>query len=129
MNGRYLLDSNIVIAIFADEEAVLARIDSAENIFVGSIVLGELHYGARKSERFEANAARIDEFAASAAVLGCDGETARHYGRIKDELRAKGRPIPENDIWIAAIAAQHDLTVASRDPHFDHVTDLRREAW
>lgn len=98
MNGRYLLDTNIVIAIFADEEAVLARVDSAEDVFVGSIVLGELYYGARKSERFEANVARIDEFAASAAVLGCDSETARHYGRIKNDLRVKGRDSRERHL-------------------------------
>ncbi|MGH8694262.1 MAG: type II toxin-antitoxin system VapC family toxin [Burkholderiales bacterium] len=118
MNGRFLLDTNIVIAIFAAEPAVLQRVATVDEVFVPAIALGELYYGARKSARSEANINRIDEFAAAMAILGCDGATARHYGWIKDELRAKGRPILENDIWIAGVAAQHRLTVVSRDEHF-----------
>ncbi len=129
MSGRFLLDSNIVIAIFAGEAAVLARLDSAEEVYMPAIALGELCYGARKSSRIEANVARIDEFAAASAVLGCDAATAREYGRIKNDLRAKGRPIPENDIWIAAVAAQYGLTVVSRDDHFVEVAGLRTEVW
>ena len=129
MSGRFLLDTNIVIAIFAEEPTVLAHLTTAEDIFVPAIVLGELYYGARKSTRAEANTARIEEFGSSAAVLGCDVITALQYGRIKNDLRAKGRPIPENDIWIAAVAVQHRLTVVSRDEHFVEVMDLPREVW
>lgn len=129
MSGRFLLDTNTVIAIFAEEPDVLERLETVEDVFVPVIVLGELYYGARKSAHAEANMARIEEFAAAAAVLSCDQVTAQQYGRIKNDLRAKGRPIPENDIWIAAVAAQHALTVVSRDDHFVDVTDLPREAW
>ena len=129
MSGRFLLDTNIVIALFAEEAAVLEHLAAAEDVFVPAVVLGELYYGARKSERTEANITRIEEFASSAAVLGCDAITAQQYGRIKNDLRSKGRPIPENDIWIAAVAAQHRLTVVSRDEHFTDVTDLPREVW
>ena len=104
MNGRYLLDTNIVIAIFADEVVVRQQLAGAGEVFIPSIVLGELYYGAQKSARIASNVARVDEFAATNSVLACDTETARRYGEIKSELRAKGRPIPENDIWIAAIA-------------------------
>ena len=128
MSGRFLLDSNIIIAIFAEESAVLERAAAAEEVFVPAVALGELYYGARKSARSETNIARIEEFAAAAAVLGCDAVTAQQYGRIKNDLRAKGRPIPEN-VWIAAVAVQHGLTVASRDDHFTEVTDLPREVW
>lgn len=129
MSGRFLLDTNTVIAVFAEEQDVLERLETADDVFVPAVVLGELYYGARKSARTEANMARIEEFAASAAVLSCDLVTAQEYGRIKNDLRAKGRPILENDVWIAAIAAQHALTVVSRDDHFVEVTDLPREAW
>ncbi|MFI5399261.1 MAG: type II toxin-antitoxin system VapC family toxin [Candidatus Binatia bacterium] len=129
MSGRFLLDTNIVIAIFAEEPAVLERVTAAEEVFVPAVVLGELYYGARKSARSEMNIARIDEFAEAAAVLGCDATTAQQYGRIKNDLRATGRPIPENDIWIAAVAVQHGLSVVSRDDHFDEVKDLPREVW
>jgi tRNA(fMet)-specific endonuclease VapC len=129
MNGKYLLDTNIVIAIFADEAVVRQKLAGAGEVFVPSIVLGELYYGAQKSARIASNVARVDEFASDNIVLVCDTETARHYGEIKSELRAKGRPIPENDIWIAAIAKQHQLTLVTRDGHFNNVDRLLIEVW
>ena len=121
MSGKYLLDTNIVIALFADETSVKDNLAKAEEVFIPSIAIGELCYGARKSARAGENLARIDDFAASNVVLGCDTETARYYGEIKNALRLKGRPVPENDIWIAAIAVQHDLTLVSRDAHFSEI--------
>ncbi len=129
MNGRFLLDTNIVIALFANESPVIDRLREAEEVFVPSIVLGELYYGARKSSRVEENIARIDDFAEKSVVLGCGSETARQYGEIKNDLRQKGHPIPENDIWIAAIAVQNDLILVARDAHFQEVAGLNLEAW
>ena len=111
MSGSVLLDTNILIGILAKDEAILSRLVETEAVFLPSIALGELYFGAFKSVHPDDNAQRIDRLAASTAILYCDGTTALHYGRIKTGLRAKGRPIPENDIWIAAIAQQHDLTV------------------
>lgn len=127
MAGRYLLDTNIVIALFADEAATRQALATAEEVFVPSIVVGELYFGAWRSERRPENIARIDEFAADSAVLGCDTETARQYGQIRSALRAQGRPLPENDIWIAAIALQYNLVLVTRDEHFGQVGDLETE--
>ncbi len=129
MSGRYLLDTNIIIALFADDTAVKEKLAGAEETFVPSIAIGELCYGARKSVRVQENLTRIDEFAASSVVLGCNGDTARRYGEIKNTLRMKGRPIPENDIWIAAIAFQHDLTLVTRDEHFNEIESLKVVTW
>src|SRR5213079_3315369 len=129
MNGRYLLDTNIVIAILAGETDVLERLVQSDEVFVPVVVLGDLYYGARTSAHVDKYIILIDELAANSALLGCDHNTSRHYGRIKNELRAKGRPIPENDIWIAAVAKQHALTLVSRDAHFDQVQALLHEAW
>ncbi len=129
MNGRYLLDTNIVIALFAGEGAVKDRVRGAGELFVSSVVLGELYYGAKKSTRVADNTERIDDFAARNVVLGCDTETARRYGEVKERLRQKGRPIPENDIWIAAQAFQNDLTLVARDAHFTEVEGLSLETW
>ena len=129
MSGRFLLDTNIVIAIFANDATVIAQLAQATEVFVPSIVLGELFYGARKSNQAHANVARIEEFAADTVILACDAATGREYGRIKNDLRIRGRPIPENDIWIAAIAMQHGLTVVSRDDHFDEVSNLAVTTW
>jgi tRNA(fMet)-specific endonuclease VapC len=56
-------------------------------------------------------------------------EVAREYGRLRQRLRTKGRPLPENDIWIAATAKHHELVLVTRDRHFGDVDDLLVEAW
>jgi tRNA(fMet)-specific endonuclease VapC len=129
MSGKYLLDTNIIIALFANETSVKDNLAKAEEVFVPSIAIGELCYGARKSARAGENLARIDDFAASNVILGCDTETARRYGEIKNALRLKGRPVPENDIWIAAIAIQNDSILVSRDAHFGEIENLKVEVW
>jgi len=129
MNGRFLLDTNIVIAIFANEAAVQASIANATEVFIPAIVLGELYYGAYKSTRVTENIAKVNEFAMSNSILVCDSRTAREYGQTKNELRSKGRPIPENDIWIAAIAKQYSLTLVTRDAHFGEVDNLTIVTW
>ena len=127
--GRFLRDTNIVIALFANDAVVQQHLAAAQEVFVPSIVLGELYYGARKSVRMAENLARIDAFVASKTVLPCATATAQHYGDIKNQLRAKGRPIPEHDIWIAAIAMQYQLTLVARDGHFHEVDGLQVEEW
>ena len=66
---------------------------------MSSVVLGELYYGARKSTRVESNLQTVDQFAAANRVLVCDSTTAQQYGEIKNLLREKGRPIPENRMF------------------------------
>jgi tRNA(fMet)-specific endonuclease VapC len=129
MSGNYLLDTNIIIALFKAEPSVQAHLRQAGEVFVSSIALGELNFGAQKSERARENLARIEEFAESNTILDCDAGTARVYGQIKNALRLKGRPLPENDIWIAAIALQHDLTLATRDDHFREIDNLLIVDW
>lgn len=129
MSGKFLLDTNIIIALFAKDENVLAQLKSADEVFIPSIVLGELYYGANKSSRSQVNLARIDEFAAKNQVLAADGETARHYGEIKNALHAKGTPIPENDIWIAALSHQYRYMLVTQDNHFREVEGIETIIW
>jgi tRNA(fMet)-specific endonuclease VapC len=127
--GRYLLDTNVAAAILNDKIELRPRFGRHLDAFLNTNVVGELHYGAEKSSRVEENLAKIHRLIALCPVFVCDEETARHYASIKNLLRRKGRPIPENDIWIAASARQHGLTVATRDGHFDFVDDLSVEHW
>ena len=129
MSGRFLLDTNIVIALWANDESVTRQLGMASEVFIPSIVFGELYYGARKSAWSAKNIARIDELAAHSSILPCDITTAQHYGRVKNILRAKGRPIPENDLWIAAIALHYNLTLVTRDDHFSAIDGLPITAW
>ncbi len=129
MSGEFLLDTNIVIALTLGDGAVLDRLENDVTVYLSCIVLGELFFGAYRSARVEENLERVTEFAAQNAVLVCDTATARHYGRIKNRLRNAGRPSPENDIWIAALARQHGLTLVSRDTHFGEIEGLEVQAW
>jgi tRNA(fMet)-specific endonuclease VapC len=128
-SGRFLLDTNIVIALFEGDETVVANLDLASEVFVPAVVLGELLFGAAKSGRPVENAAKVDRFAAGSSIPACDLHVAREYGRLKRDLRAKGKPLPENDLWIAATANRLQLIVVTRDRHFDEIDGLMTAWW
>ena len=129
LSGKYLLDTNVVIALFVGDLMVQEKVRNAEYIVAAPPVIGELCFGAQKSNWVTENLHKIDIFVQQSIVFPCDLETAQWYGIIKDELRRKGRPIPDNDIWIAAIALQHELILVTRDSHFDAVESLQTEHW
>ena len=128
-NGNYLLDTNIVIGILIGDMAIQEKIQNSNNLFLASPAVGELYYGAQKSDKVTENLHRINTFVEEHIFLSCDLETAQWYGIIKNQLSKKGRPIPNNDIWIAAIAMQHGLILVTRDAHFDEVESLQTEYW
>ncbi|MBI4609682.1 MAG: type II toxin-antitoxin system VapC family toxin [Candidatus Rokubacteria bacterium] len=129
MPGRVLLDTTVIIALFNGDRAVVASLSEVTEVFAPSIAVGELFYGAIKSGQAERNIRQIRDFVRATAVLPVTASTAETYGRVKDRLRQQGRPIPENDIWIAAVALEQDLDLATRDTHFGAVAGLRLQTW
>lgn len=129
MPGRFLLDTSVLIAVLRSDPSVAERLEEADEVYTSVVALGELYFGARRSGRPEENQARVDALAADVTILGCDRGTADAYARIKDRLLVKGRPIPDNDLWIAATAAQQGLTLASRDQHFQEIEDVTQVSW
>lgn len=129
MNGSFVLDTNIVIALFGNDANVVTEVKKAKNIYLPAIVVGELYYGAMNSSKPEQNSRRINELLKEVNVLNCDIETGKFYGIVKKELKDKGKPIPENDIWIIALSKQHKIKVVSRDAHFENVANLELEKW
>src|ERR1035437_4657069 len=127
--GRFLLDTNIVIALLDGDDTVLSNLDRAPEVFIPAVALGELFFGAAKSGRPAENTARVERFATGRAIVSADLEVAREYGRLKHSLKQKGRPLPENDIWIAAAAKCHGMVLVTRDRHFLEVEDLRTADW
>jgi tRNA(fMet)-specific endonuclease VapC len=111
------------------DEGVLSKLDLASEVFISAIVVGELFFGAAKSGRPAENTAKVERFAAGRSILPCDLNVARAYGRVRRRLQEKGRPIPENDIWIAATATGHELVLVSRDRHFLDVDGLTVDTW
>ena len=100
-----------------------------QTLFVPSIVAGELCYGALHSNHAEKRWQQLLMFLQVVTILSVDKETAFHYGHIRSALAQTGTPIPENDIWIAALAVQHQLPLATRDKHFERVTSISLLNW
>jgi tRNA(fMet)-specific endonuclease VapC len=115
MAGDLLLDTNIVAALFENDPAVTGRLTDRSRVYLSATVLGELYFGALKSKRPSENLRRIHDLLSGVALVECDAEVALAYGTIKDELRLKGRPIPDNDVWIAAAARCYGLSLVSRE--------------
>src|SRR5947208_57583 len=109
---RVLIDTNIVSAHFKADPSVTPKLNDAEAIYLPTVVLGELHYGAHRSQNKERTLQRIQRFLTAVILLDVTEQTGRLYGRIKAELTTSGMIIPDNDLWIAAMARQHDLPLA-----------------
>lgn len=121
-----LVDTSVVVDLLEGDQTVASILGQYTPVSIPVVVLAELLSGARRSQRVAENVERIEVFAAKNHVLSCDRTTADHYADIANQLRARGKPIPQNDMWIAAVARQHGLPVAARDKHFDEVEALVR---
>jgi tRNA(fMet)-specific endonuclease VapC len=129
MTGRNVLfDTVIVAAVLNGEQRVVDRLPEVVP-YISAITVGELYFGAFLSGRFDENIAKIQHLERTFGVLVTDSATGEFYGRLKADLRAIGRPIPENDIWIAATASEYRLPLVTRDRHFDYVSGLEVEQW
>jgi len=128
-NGEIAVDTNAVIAFLEGEPRVAGILRGSTALFLPAICLGELEYGALHSARSNENLARLHAFADTCGVVPVTRNTASHYGRIRQGLATKGRPIPEADLWIAAICIEHDLPLLSNDAHFDFVSGILRQDW
>ena len=127
--NKFLLDTNIIAAWLNGEVAIANKIDKAKEVHIPIIVVGELYYGALCSIHVNKNIRGIQNITNHYNVLFIDEETTLAYGNIKAALRKKGKPIPENDIWIAAIAQRYELIVATRDKHFNEIESVRIKSW
>jgi tRNA(fMet)-specific endonuclease VapC len=125
---RLAIDSNRYTDLCAGDENTVAVIRSADEIHMPLIVLAELRAGFAHGKRREANESLLTRFLNSkrARLLLPDDQTTHFYAEIYISLRKQGRPIPTNDLWIAALVVQHDLVLFDRDAHFDHVPRLAR---
>jgi len=122
--NKCLLDTSIIIHSFKKKNDVGEKLDSIEEIYVPVIVVGELHYGIYKSADPYRHLAQVKSFLSNCRILSADFDTADIYGNIKATLTKKGKPIPENDIWIAAFAQQYNLPLYTKDKHFSEILTI-----
>jgi tRNA(fMet)-specific endonuclease VapC len=129
MAGSVLVDTNVVVAYFRGDTILHPRFAGADPVCLPWVVLGELHFGAQRAQRRQEQLAYIHDLLTYAVVIFCDQDTAEMYGQVKAELAQMGKPIPDNDLWIAAVARRHDMPLATRDAHFSQVPGLKTLAW
>lgn len=121
-----LLDSNGYTAFKRGDAGAIEIVQRADRLRMTPIVLGELLAGFGLGRRESVNRRELAEFLSSPRVdvLAVDESTAEHYRNVYRTLRIKGKPIPTNDLWIAAGALQHDCALFSHDAHFRHIEGL-----
>jgi tRNA(fMet)-specific endonuclease VapC len=124
-----ILDTKALSGAADGDPGVLQVIGRAERIAVPVIVLGEYRLGVAQSRHRREYEEWLREWVAAVTVLDVDRETTYHYAKIGLELKKIGKPIPSNDLWIAALCGQHALPLLSQDRHFDVVSGLKRLAW
>lgn len=129
MSGEFLLDTNAVIALLKGDLALRELVADSPRLLLSIVVLGELYHGAQNSKRCDDNIARIEKLILTSTLIYSDQGTAWEYGVIKKILRSQGRSLPENDIWLAALARQHGLVLITRDKHFQVVERLNVKQW
>lgn len=123
---RALLDSNAYSLLMRGQEQVADIVRAADELLFSAVVVGELLYGFRRGSRFERNASELGSFLSSgySTFVDVGPVTADRYSRIAAALRSKGRPIPTNDVWIAAHAMETGADLVSADSHFEHVEGI-----
>ncbi len=124
-----ILDTNAVSALLRGDPDLADLLGSSERHHLPVIVIGEYRYGLMRSRHRQALTAFLETLIRESLVLRVDDVTTVHYAAVRNELREAGRPIPENDVWIAALARQHAQPVVSRDEHFDGAAGVERLAW
>lgn len=123
------LDTNAVSALLEGDVALLELLDGITRFALPVIVVGGYRHGLQRSRHRKQLAAMLDELVAESDLLVVDDHTTLHYAHVREALRAKGRPLPESDVWIAALCRQHERTLVSRDGDFQHVASLTSLRW
>ena len=124
-----IVDTNALSAAVDGSPLAAAALQAANEVAIPVIVLGEFRYGIAHSKRRREYEAWLERYLPTFRILDVTIETAVEYSLLRSELRPLGKPIPANDVWIAALCRQHRLPVLSRDRHFDAVKGLRRQTW
>ena len=124
--NNILIDTNIYTSALKGEHETITTLQRTSEIGVCSITIGELLSGFKAGNKEKKNREELAEFLDTPRVhiYGVDEFTAEFYSEVLNNLRKKGKPIPSNDIWIAAIAFQHGLPLFTKDKHFENVPGL-----
>jgi predicted nucleic acid-binding protein len=123
---KLLLDTNRLSDALAEVEEVLVNLEAAEAIYVPVIALGEMRVGFLSGRRAAKNEERLQWFLSQVGItpIGIEPAVSHRFAEVHRELRKRGRPIPTNDLWIAAVAIEHGFVLHTRDAHFRNIPQL-----
>lgn len=124
-----ILDTVALSAFLSKDPSLIRALSSTRVLSLPSIVLGEYRFGLLSSARRVSLEETLEQLETASRILPVDELTARSYAVIRHELETAGTPVPMNDLWIAALARQHDLPVVTQDAHFAYVRGLKRIGW
>jgi predicted nucleic acid-binding protein len=124
-----ILDTNALSALSEGDSKLRSVLNARPSLSVPVIVLGEFEYGILRSRRSSEYQDWLASYLPAFDILDVSRETARYYAQIRRELQKAGKPIPANDLWIAALGRQHQLAVVTRDKHFQYVQGLETLTW
>lgn len=126
---QLILDTNALSAAAEENSGVIGILAGVRQLALPVVVIGEYRYGIAQSRHRARYQRWLDGLIADCAVLDVTEQTTHHYAAIHVELRRAGKPIPTNDLWIAALCRQYELPLLSRDRHFDVVSGIQRVDW
>ena len=126
---RLILDTNALSAAAEEHSGVIRILAGVDELALPAVVIGEYRYGIAQSRHSARYRRWLDGLISDCIVLDVTEKTAHHYATINVELRQAGKPIPTNDLWIAALCRQHGLPLLSCDRHFDVVPGIQRLDW
>jgi len=126
----FVLDTDHCIEILRGRLDVTDRISPIMPLFVTAIGVGELYYGAHKSDRPEHHLKQLAILLEGVTILPFDGQAARIYGKVRAELSRKGELIGQADLQIASIVLRHDFVLVTHNQeHFRRVPGLKLDDW
>jgi predicted nucleic acid-binding protein len=122
---RVALDTNRITDLFRGDTELAEQLSTAEEVWIPLSALGEIKAGFQGGTQ-QRNEILLNRLLAkpTVGVLLPSRETAEHYARIFVQLRRAGTPVPDNDLWIAALVLEHDLRLMTRDRHFERIPQV-----
>jgi len=124
MSGKIALDTGVAIKFLNGDETVNEYLSRYHEIYMPAVVAGELIFGALNSKHAEQNLSRHKKLIQRTQILNITETTANIYATTRLSLKKKGKPIPENDLWIASVCIEHKIPLISNDAHFENIDRL-----
>ena len=125
---RVAIDTNRLTDLFKGDADLASYLGTCDEVWLPFVVLGEIKagfYGGTRQAQNELLLSRLLSRRTVRILYACR-ETTEQYARLFAQLKRAGKPVPDNDLWIAALALENDLALITRDCHFDQIPQLRR---